>query len=101
MVKYLKDQNTFINDLEGGVNVDSDCEGDSTRVGDGVLKKEDDEGETRAVLIAGSFSAYVRSPPHPGTEGITNSTVGNLFSSITAQTRFHSLPSNRKASTLA
>ena len=57
MVKYLKGRNTLINDLEGGVYVDSDCEGDSTGVNDGALKKE--EEETRAVLAAGSFSACV------------------------------------------
>ena len=58
MVKYLKGRDARINELEGGVNVDSDCEGHSTGANEGGLKKEDEE--TRAVLIAGSFSACVR-----------------------------------------
>jgi len=58
VVKYLKVQDTRISDLEGGVNVDSDCEGDSTGANDGGLEGEDEE--THAVLIAGSFSACVR-----------------------------------------
>ena len=60
MVKYLKGRNVPIKDLEGGVNVDSDCEGDSTGAGGGTLSEERNEEETRAVLIAGSFSACVR-----------------------------------------
>lgn len=60
MVKYLKGRNTPITDLEGDINVDSDCEGDSTAAGDGASKEEAKE-ETRAVLAAGSFSAYVHS----------------------------------------
>ena len=62
MVKYFKGRDPPINDLEGGVNVDSDCEYDSTGAGCESLKKEDEEG-TRAVLIAGSFSACVDSSP--------------------------------------
>jgi len=58
LVKYLKGPNALINDLEGGANVDSDCEDDPTEVGDGTLKKEQDAEESRAVLIAGSFSAW-------------------------------------------
>ena len=57
-MKYLKGQDAPINDLEGGINVESDCEDDSTGVGDGALKKEREE-ESHAVLTAGSFSAYV------------------------------------------
>ena len=60
MVKYLKGRNVPINDLEGRVNVDSDCEGDSTWAGDVTLNGEQNEEETRAVLLAGSFSACVR-----------------------------------------
>ena len=59
MVKYLKGRNVPMNDLEGGVNVDSDCEGDLTGTGGGTLNEEQNEEETRAVLIAGSFSACV------------------------------------------
>ena len=60
MVKYSKSQNLIINDLEGGVNIDSDCEDNSTRAGGRALK-----GENCAVLITGSFSAYVHflAPP--------------------------------------
>ena len=60
VVKYLKGRNVLISDLEGGVNVDSDCEGDFTGAGDGASNGEQNEEETRAVLITGSFSAYVR-----------------------------------------
>ena len=53
-----------MNDLEGGVNIDSDCEDNWLGIGGGgALKK----GENRAVLITGSFSAYVclfALPPH-------------------------------------
>ena len=59
VVKYLKGPNAPINDLEGDANVESDCEGDSTGVGDETLKKEQEE-ESRAVLLGGSFSAYER-----------------------------------------
>ena len=58
MVKYLKDWNTPINDLGGGFDVDSDCEDDSTGPSDGTVKEEDEE--SRAALITGSFSACVR-----------------------------------------
>ena len=55
-MKYLKGRNVLINDLEGGVNVESDCEGNSTGAGGRALKEEK---ENCAVLITGSFSAYV------------------------------------------
>ena len=64
MVKYLKGPNAPINDLDGGINVESDCEDDSTGVDDGTSKKEEEE-ESRAVLISGSFSACVRFLPLP------------------------------------
>jgi len=99
VVKYLKGRNARIDDLEGGVNVDSDCEGDSTGANDGELKMEDEE--TLAVLIAGSFSACALSRPILTLRGMTSSPVGNLFSSIAAQILSLSLPSNRKASTIA
>jgi len=44
-----------VNDLEGGADVDSDCESCATRVGDGDPKEEE---ENRAVFIVGSFSAW-------------------------------------------
>ena len=61
VVKYLKGRNALINELEGNINVDSDCESDPTG-GWGwgePLGEEQDEEETRAVLVTGSFSAYV------------------------------------------
>lgn len=67
MVKYLKGRNPLISDLEGGVNVESDCEGDSPKVTDELLEaKEEGEEPTRAVLTTGSFSAYEHSciPPY-------------------------------------
>lgn len=62
MVKYLKGRNTPINDLEGDLNVESDCEGDSAGVELGTPKMEEKEDETRAILITGSFSACVHFP---------------------------------------
>jgi len=59
VVKYLKNRKATTNDLEEYANVDSDCEGEPTEADDGTLREEENE-ETRAVLIAGSFSAYVR-----------------------------------------
>ena len=55
MVKYLEGRDTLVNDLEGGINVDSDCERDSTGIDGGGSREEG-----RAVLITGSFSACVR-----------------------------------------
>jgi len=57
LVKYLKGRNPPINDLEGAVNIDSDCEDDTTGTSDETLKEKDEE-ESRAVLITGSFSAW-------------------------------------------
>ena len=61
MVKRVKGREPLTDDMEEYVNADSDCEGecDLTGTDDGMLKDEENE-ETRAVLIAGSFSAYVR-----------------------------------------
>jgi hypothetical protein len=67
-VKYLKGQNATINDLEGDLNLESDCEGDSIGVGLETLTMEEKEGETRAVLITGSFSAYVQFLPSSSVE---------------------------------
>ena len=66
MVKYLKGRNAPINDLEGGANVDSDCENYSANVSGGRSKEKNEE--TRAVLITGSFSAYVRFLVYPRSE---------------------------------
>lgn len=62
MVGYLKGQNTPMNSLAGDINVHSDCESDSTGPSDRALEENE---ESRAVLITGSFSAYVHflAPP--------------------------------------
>jgi len=62
VVKYTKSQSTLISDLEGDLDVESDCEGDLTGTGSETPKvKEERESEiNRAVLITGSFSAYVQ-----------------------------------------
>ena len=63
MVKYLKGRNTVIRDLKGDLNLESDYEGDSTGAGlETPEMQEGEEEETRAVLITGSFSAYVHAP---------------------------------------
>ena len=62
VVKYLEDGKSIIKDLEGDINVESDCEGDSPEV---TSEEEKKEGGTRAVLIIGSFSAYVSFLPSP------------------------------------
>ena len=62
MVKYLKGRNTMIRSLKGDLNLESDYEGDSTEAGLETPKmREEEEEETRAVLITGSFSACVHS----------------------------------------
>ena len=49
--------------LQGCIDVESDCEGDSTGAGDGALEPEQEmEEDPRAVLTTGSFSAYVHFP---------------------------------------
>ena len=64
MVKYLSGQNISVCDLEGGVNVESDCEVNSPGARKGTVKTTiDKEGKTRAVLITGSFAAYVNFGP--------------------------------------
>jgi hypothetical protein len=63
VIKYLKGRNGPTNYLEGDINVDSDCEGESTGISDETSKtREKMEDEIRAVLITGSFSACVRCP---------------------------------------
>ena len=63
MVEYLKVRNTLIRDLKGDLNLESDYEGDWTGLGlETPEMKEEEEEETRAVLITGSFSAYVSFP---------------------------------------
>ena len=60
MVKYLKGRNTLISDVKEDLNLESDYEGDSTGAGlEAPEMEEEEEGETRAVLTTGSFSAWV------------------------------------------
>ena len=61
MVKSLKGRNTVTSDPKGNLNIESDCEGDSTGAGLGTSESGSgvEKEETRAVLITGSFSAYV------------------------------------------
>ena len=59
MVKYLKRRSTLIQDLKGDLNLESDYEGDSTGTGLETSEMKEGEEEIRAVLITGSFSAYV------------------------------------------
>jgi len=64
VVKYLdsKSRHPLTNDLEGDLNIESDCEGDLPEVKDETPKtKEEREEQSRAVLLTGSFSAYVHS----------------------------------------
>lgn len=62
MVKYVKGRDTLITDLEGDINVESDCDEDTPGTKDirSPNVGEEREEETRAVLITGSFSAYVQ-----------------------------------------
>ena len=61
MVKYLKSKDTLVKDL-GDLNVESDCEDDSTGPESGAPEVTEGRGEeARAVLIVGSFSAYASS----------------------------------------
>ncbi|KAF9646805.1 hypothetical protein BDM02DRAFT_3118097, partial [Thelephora ganbajun] len=58
LVKHLKDRNPLMRDIEGDVNVESDCEGDSVVAENETPKTKDKEDRSRAVLITGSFSAW-------------------------------------------
>ena len=100
MVKYVKGRDAPINYLGEGANVDSDCEDYPTGIDDGALKRSQKE-ESRAVLIAGSFSAYVRFLALLAPGEMTNFLAGRPSSSIAAQTPSRSLLSNRNAPTLA
>ena len=60
MVKCLKGWKTLTNDADESVYADSDCEGEGDSTGtDGGASKDEENEETRAILIAGSFSACV------------------------------------------
>jgi len=64
VVKYLdlKGRHPLMNDLEGDLNVESDCEGDLPEAKDETSETKEKEEQVRAVLITGSFSAYVDLP---------------------------------------
>ena len=64
-MKYPKGQNVTINDLEGDLNVESDCECHPIGAVPETQTKEEKKEEIRAVLVTGSFSAYVRFLPSP------------------------------------
>lgn len=59
MVNRFHGRDSLMNHLEGVVNIDSDCEDDSVGLNDGILNEENEE-ESRAVLITWSFSVCVR-----------------------------------------
>ena len=59
MVKYFKGRDTLVNDVEGELNIESDCEDGSTEVGLETPDAKKEKEETRTVLITGSFSACV------------------------------------------
>ena len=59
MVKYLNGKSILDCDLKGDFNVESDCEGDLSGAKKDTPGAEDEEEEPRAVLITGSFAAYV------------------------------------------
>ena len=70
-MKYLKGRHVTINDLEGGLNVESDCECDSMGVeleAQTTEEKKEEPQEIRAVLLTGSFSACARFLPSPSVE---------------------------------
>ena len=64
MIKHVRGRNPLIKDLEGDVNVESDCDGDVVKVKDELPNLEEGKEETRTVLITGSFSAYVHFDPN-------------------------------------
>ena len=101
VVKYLVDQNTLISDLGGSINIESDCEGDPRELGEETQRAMEGSEELRAVFITGSFSAYAAFHPAILPRRVTGFLAGSHFSSIAAQTRSCSLPSNPKVPTLA
>ena len=62
VVNYVKGHNTLPSDLEGKLDIESDCESDSTEVAHETPRVKKEEEEMRAVLITGSPSAYVHPP---------------------------------------
>ena len=65
MVKYRRDRYPVVGSPEGDAGAESDCEGDSWKVADGISGVPEG-GETalpRAILTVGSFAAYEYSRP--------------------------------------
>ena len=60
MLKYRRDRDPVVGDPEGGSGAESDCEGDSSDVADGVSGALEGEEPAlpHAVLTIGSPSAY-------------------------------------------
>ena len=101
MVKYLKKKNTSVSDLEGGANIESDCEESSWGIKGGTQGAKEVGGEEiRAVLITGSFSAYVLAYFVPFSGEMTGSSAGNLSSFTAAQTQSPSLLSDHREAAL-
>ena len=96
MVKSLKGWNTVTKDSKRNLNIESDCEGDSTGAGLETSEAGVKIDETQVVLITGSFSAYVGFLTSPQVD--KSFEVGSPCSSIAARTLSCSLPSNRKVS---
>ena len=66
VVTSIESQTTLIGSLNRDLNVESDCESDSTGVARGPPGvKTEEGGEIRDVLMTGSFSAYVHFPASP------------------------------------
>ena len=57
MVKYGRDRDPVVGDPLGDVGVESDCEGDSSKVADGVpgVPEGRETALSRAILTVGSF----------------------------------------------
>ena len=65
MVKYRGDRDPVVGEPEVDAGVESDCEGDSSEVADGIpgMREGGETALPRAVLTIGSFSAYEYSRP--------------------------------------
>lgn len=62
MVRYLTSRSALTKYLGRETNTESDCEVDPSEAGDEVEAKEEKEEQVRAILVAGSFSAFVHYP---------------------------------------
>jgi hypothetical protein len=103
VVKYLIGRSALTEYLEGDVNFESDYEGDSQGAkGETSSSGEEREAQARAVLVAGSFSAYAFFLDGFFVTGeMTIFSAGYLYSSTAVRTRSYSPPSNHRAPMLA